>query len=223
MIEQPERNNSSALADSLVVISGVHEFKNALISYYLEQKGGAQCSITDSLGIALQITKDHQAQHKVIVIDAEGFDSDTIARIIGQNPAATESNLVLFDVGKGTGLENTALKWGVKGFFYSSDPLELFPRGLKLVFDGELWVSRAILENALLDRTSNGRHQNDGYNLTERERQILNMIGSGVRNADIADSLCISPHTVKTHIYNVFRKIGVSNRVQAARWADDHL
>lgn len=223
MIKQSRNNPPSVLTDSLVVISGAHEFKNALISYYLEQKGGAQCSITDSLGIALQIAKDHQAQYKVIIVDAEQFDSDTTSRIIGQNPATDDANLVLFDVDKDTGLETNALKWGIKGFFYSSDPLELFPRGLKLVIDGELWVSRAILENALMGRNSNGPVHNDNYNLTERERQILGMIGSGVRNADIADSLCISPHTVKTHIYNVFRKIGVSNRVQAARWADDHL
>jgi LuxR family transcriptional regulator of csgAB operon len=40
----------------------------------------------------------------------------------------------------------------------------------------------------------------------------------GMRNSDISTTLCISPHTVKTHVYNLFRKIQVANRYEAAQW-----
>ena len=49
------------------------------------------------------------------------------------------------------------------------------------------------------------------------------MVAVGVKNEEIADRLCISPHTVKTHIYNIFKKIGVPNRLQAALWAAQNL
>ena len=55
--------------------------------------------------------------------------------------------------------------------------------------------------------------------LTPREKQILTMIAVGASNDEIADNLCISPHTVKTHLYNIYNKIRVPNRIQAALWA----
>ena len=58
-----------------------------------------------------------------------------------------------------------------------------------------------------------------GKHLTHREIEILTMIAHGAPNSLIADQLCISPHTVKTHIYNIFKKIEVPNRLQAAFWA----
>jgi DNA-binding CsgD family transcriptional regulator len=54
--------------------------------------------------------------------------------------------------------------------------------------------------------------------LTPREIEIVSMIATGAANAYIAKKLCISPHTVKTHLYNIFKKIKVPNRLQAALW-----
>ncbi len=220
---QNDKSGPFPLDGCLVVITGRHQLKNALIAFYLEQTGGAECIMANSLSLARQIIADHQAIHKVIILDAEQAEADQLALLIDNSAIVDNTSLVLFDVNREANLEAAALRLGVKGFFYSNDSLEVFPKALRLVCDGELWVARSVLENALLDRNNQSRGRASDHDLTERELQILRMIGSGVRNADIAESLCISPHTVKTHIYNVFRKIGVSNRMQAARWADDNL
>ena len=57
----------------------------------------------------------------------------------------------------------------------------------------------------------------------ERQIEILAMVAVGATNDEIADKLCISPHTVKTHLYRIFKKINVPNRVQAALWAAKNL
>ena len=51
--------------------------------------------------------------------------------------------------------------------------------------------------------------------LTEREREILAHAASGRGNKDIADQLCVSADTVKTHLHHIYRKLGVAGRVEA--------
>ena len=59
--------------------------------------------------------------------------------------------------------------------------------------------------------------------LTAREIEILNLIATGAKNTDIASNLCLSVHTIKTHIYHIYKKIDVSNRMQAVNWASNNL
>ena len=59
--------------------------------------------------------------------------------------------------------------------------------------------------------------------LTPRQVEILALVAVGATNEQIADKLCISPQTVKSHLYNIFKKINVPNRVQAALWAAKNL
>ena len=61
------------------------------------------------------------------------------------------------------------------------------------------------------------------FMLTNREREILFKIAEGASNQDISDDLFISLHTVKTHVYHIFRKIGVKNRVEASLWVQENL
>ncbi len=65
--------------------------------------------------------------------------------------------------------------------------------------------------------------QEDASGLTRREKEILDLIANGYSNQQIADELFISPHTVKTHLHNIFKKINVKRRLQAALWAAQNL
>jgi DNA-binding NarL/FixJ family response regulator len=58
--------------------------------------------------------------------------------------------------------------------------------------------------------------------LTEREVAVLRLVGDGLSNAEVARNLSVSEQTVKFHLSNIYRKLSVSNRTQAARWAQKH-
>jgi LuxR family transcriptional regulator of csgAB operon len=92
------------------------------------------------------------------------------------------------------------------------------------MFEGELWVPRRVMADYII-RNSHRRSspERQPLPLTSREQEILKLIARGVTNDEIADLLFISRHTVKTHLYNIFKKINVPNRLQAALWAAKNL
>jgi len=59
--------------------------------------------------------------------------------------------------------------------------------------------------------------------LSPRELQVLSLVSEGLANKQIGRALGITERTVKVHLVNVFRRIGVSDRTSAALWARDHL
>jgi DNA-binding NarL/FixJ family response regulator len=64
--------------------------------------------------------------------------------------------------------------------------------------------------------------ERDTHDLTRREREILQLVAEGHSNAKLAKMLWVTEQTVKFHLSNVYRKLGVSNRTEAARWAQLH-
>ena len=93
------------------------------------------------------------------------------------------------------------------------------------MLEGELWISREVLTKYVLKNTGIDKTENreNGVTLTSREIEILALISAGIKNEEIAYKLFISPNTVKTHVYNIFKKIDVPNRLQATLWAAKNL
>ena len=72
-------------------------------------------------------------------------------------------------------------------------------------------------------RSATSAEKNTAHLLTKKEKQVALLLASGASNAEISSTLFISPHTVKTHIYHILKKLGVQNRLQAALWASKNL
>ena len=111
-----------------------------------------------------------------------------------------------------------ALDAGALGYLLKdAEPDELF-RGIRAAAQGDApldpRVARELLTVRAEDRPASG--------LTDRERDVLALVGSGLPNKLIATRLGISEKTVKAHLTNVFRAIGVTDRTQAALWAQRH-
>lgn len=87
------------------------------------------------------------------------------------------------------------------------------------VFDSEGNLSSTVELN--LPKRENHSTVPKGL-LTKRELEVLKILANGGKNTAIAESLNISPHTVKTHVSHIYDKLGVNDRVQAAVWAVHH-
>ncbi len=115
----------------------------------------------------------------------------------------------------------------VKGIFGPGDSMEKVCQGLSAIIKGDNWLSRKLLDQ--LVNYYKGKESNNvvepaiEVELTRREIQVLKMLKEGGSNMEIADSLFISEHTIKSHLYNIFRKLEVKNRTQATSWAKRNL
>ena len=99
---------------------------------------------------------------------------------------------------------------GGHGFVLKSEPPELFSRAVFALADNLTWFPCA---NECAVKTNN--EQLSKFNLTPRQIDVLNMIMRGLPNKSIAAQLSISEPTVKEHISNILKKIGVNSRVEA--------
>jgi DNA-binding NarL/FixJ family response regulator len=64
--------------------------------------------------------------------------------------------------------------------------------------------------------------EHDGVGLTRREREILALVSEGHSNRELAQMIWVTEQTVKFHLSNIYRKLDVSNRTEASRWAHKH-
>jgi len=107
-----------------------------------------------------------------------------------------------------------ALRAGARGVVFKRFAIETLMTALRAVLEGHVWMPPAIQAEI----TARLREPAEA-SLTRREREIVRHVALGLRNAEVAERLCISEVTVKTHLNNVFQKLGVRDRVELALYA----
>ncbi|HEU5152998.1 MAG TPA: response regulator transcription factor [Iamia sp.] len=122
-------------------------------------------------------------------------------------------------------LIDAAFGFGASGYLSKGLSGRELAESLVAVHKGELVVRAADGRpgtKTATATTSARRWPGQEAGLTERESEVLALITQGQRTADIAAALFLSVNSIKTHTRNVFRKIGVSTRTEAALWGVDH-
>ena len=110
-----------------------------------------------------------------------------------------------------------ALRAGASGFVLKDDPAEQLISAVRTVAAGNALLSPAITKRVIRQFTRIRRPAppKELGELTEREREILRLIATGLSNAEIGRDLYISETTVKTHVTHILQKLGLRDRVQA--------
>lgn len=118
-----------------------------------------------------------------------------------------------------------ALRAGASGFLPKDSEPERLLEGIRVVAQGEaLLAPRATLR--LIEEFRRGTPDvaptGDLSNLTDREREVLRLVASGLTNAEIAESLTITYATAKTHVSHLLTKLGARDRAQLVIAAYEH-
>lgn len=116
----------------------------------------------------------------------------------------------------------------VKGILPFDYPSQRIQTALEHLLNNQLWLPRSFLEKAFslyrLDNIANLKSTlHPRENITEKEQQVLSLLVSGAKNQEIARSMSVQETTIKTHLYNLYKKLQVRNRQEAANWARYNL
>ena len=117
----------------------------------------------------------------------------------------------------------SALEVGACGFLAKDTPVDDVIVAVRAAAHGAAWLSPRAAE-ALLTRLRRSEEEQRSelepvLDLSSRELDVLRLIARGLENAQIAETLNISPRTAKNHVSNILTKLGLPNRVQAAIYA----
>lgn len=169
----------------------------------------------------LSVDDLNKTPDSLIVLDCHSLHKDNLLHLIELLDLERYPGIVLINTSKDTPLKKLAQWPHVVGIMQNNSDPELVLSGFDQILRGGLWLPRDVMEALILNGSRLNKVKKSRpmpVKLTRRETQILEKLAEGTSNTKIADSLFLSEHTVKTHLYNIYKKVNVSNRTQACNW-----
>jgi DNA-binding NarL/FixJ family response regulator len=106
----------------------------------------------------------------------------------------------------------SALESGAKGCVDEAASADQLTRAIRIVLDGSVWAPRRVFA-AFIEQASRVGRMSERQPITNRERDVLELLVAGRSNKEIAMPLGIEERTVKAHVSKLMRKVGVQNRI----------
>ena len=165
---------------------------------------------------ALAAVREHHPDVALLDIRMPGLDGLEAARAIC---AQTDSKVIMLTTFDQDDYVYDALYGGASGFLLKDVRRDDLVHAVRVVAAGESLLAPTVTRRLISDLTTRRPRPNAAPTgldrLTARERETLRLLGRGLSNAEMAVTLVVSEHTVKTHVSNVLAKLGLRDRVQA--------
>jgi DNA-binding NarL/FixJ family response regulator len=173
---------------------------------------GAAAGGSEAIALAAEHAPD------VVLMDLEMPDLDGIEATRNIRAANPDVNVVVLTAFSDRQRILGAIDAGAVGYLLKDAEPEELIRGLEAAARGESPLAPQAAQALVSARAA----QQTEPELTPREREVLALLADGLPNKLIARRLDISEKTVKAHLTSIFQRIGVTDRTQAALWAQRH-
>jgi DNA-binding NarL/FixJ family response regulator len=116
-----------------------------------------------------------------------------------------------------------AMRLGARGAVLKQSAAAILLKSIHRVHAGEIWLDNRITAEVIKAfSASDSEPRRAKPVVSDREKQIIQLVAQGFRNKEIGERLFISEQTVKNHLHNIFDKLGVSDRLELALYAIHH-
>jgi two-component system, NarL family, nitrate/nitrite response regulator NarL len=142
---------------------------------------------------------------------------DIIPRLL---ETCSQARIILITTTEDHEILSQAIQRGVLGVVEKTQPPHALIKAIRKVHSGEVWIERSMMANlvntiSLVHRPQIKDPETEHIRqLSDRERQVIQLIGQGLKNKQIAAQLNISEVTVRHHLTSIFSKLGVSDRLE---------
>ena len=202
-----------------IVILDYHTLVRKGLRLLLESQQGMEVvgesgSLSEGLDIVAKQTPD------IILLEMNLSGASGMDVISSLLKIPEQGRLILVTAISDPQVHHQAVEEGVMGVVLKSHQPETLLKAIQKVNAGEVWLERSLIANVLYSRSRSQTHQNTDPDLenisqlSERERQVIQMIGQGYKNKIISTQLYITETTVQHHLSSIYRKLGVSDRLE---------
>ena len=151
----------------------------------------------------------------MIIIDPRNEYENLVSYIEKIKKKYPEVKVVVIDVRKRANLFKRLIKSKIEGYIVDVLNRDEFAYIIHKIIIGKKFYDLDLLEELLQEDDKKGRQ-----NLTIRENEILNLVGSGLNNKEISQKLFITENTVKKHVSSIFTKLGFKNRKEVIAYLE---
>jgi two-component system nitrate/nitrite response regulator NarL len=169
-----------------------------------------------------------ETQPDVILLDLNLNGHSALEFLPDLLKTANKSRVLILTMGILDDTRMEAIRLGAVGVVMKEAAFEVLHKAICKVHDGEIWLDRSVLRSLLTvmsrrDGIKDGdKEKSKIASLTKRERDVIRLIGEGLKNKDIAARLFISETTVHHHLTAIFGKLDVADRVGLIIYAYQH-
>jgi two-component system nitrate/nitrite response regulator NarL len=198
-----------------ILIADDHDLVRDTIAAYLETVDGFNVFTAQDLNTALDVMSGLDSIDLLILdYNMPGMNGlQGLERACKSYPA---TKVALMSGVANRDVANEAMKQHARGFIPKSLSAVSFINAINFILSGERYLPFDLASSAPA-----GKNHDDFTNISAREMQTLEQLCIGLSNKEIARNLDIQVVTVKLHVKNIFSKLGVSNRTQAALFAKE--
>jgi two-component system, NarL family, nitrate/nitrite response regulator NarL len=161
----------------------------------------------------------------IIILDIVLGDDDGLSFLSELRDVAGGARVLVLTGKRSPESQRQAMRAGAMGVVLKEHAAEVLIKAIKKVHQGEVWLDRLTMGSVIQEISDNQQPDSDKEkiaSLTEREREVITLIGEGLKNKQIAARLFISETTVTHHLSSVFSKLEVSDRLELTIYAFRH-
>lgn len=169
-----------------------------------------------------------ELQPDIILLDVDLNKDDGLELIPELLASSTKSRVLVLTGMRDPEIHHRSVRLGACGLVMKEMASDVLLKAIVKVHAGEFWFDHAIMGNVLAEYSSKGANKKADPevakigSVTEREHEIIALIGEGLKNKQIAERLFISETTVRHHLTSVFNKLEVSDRLELIIYAFRH-
>lgn len=156
----------------------------------------------------------------IVLLDIDSIEDPVPSFVTSITKCAEKARIILLSESRDTQFILLAIEAGAVGVVLKTQRTEVLHKAIAKVYAGEAWIDRTMLADVLIRLTRNhvgpelDPEMERVSQLSDREQQVVQLIGQGLKNKQIAAQLYITETTVRHHLTSIFRKLEVNDRLE---------